>query len=192
MSYANAWFATNFPYYEKNNPQLYDVLFQYLTPPITRNYPDVLILGLTIYFVVKYLYKNTIIASKFFFLLGTLYAFRVLIFTLTETPEPKRYQKTCSNKTTFSLANVKWFALGTGRSCIDHMFSGHALFGVSIMMFILTLSKNNLEKIVVSIATASLLIALVWSRLHYTQDVLIALFMTIAWSKIILGCTYFD
>ena len=191
-AYLNGWLATNYPYYEKSNKQLYDVLFNYLTPPISRMYADIIILLLTIYFAVRYLYKNAKVASKFFVLIGILYVFRALTFTLTETPEPSRFQKTCINKSVFKLADVKWFKLNPHDSCIDHMFSGHSLFGISITIFILSLSNNITEKILVSLSTLALLVSLIWSRAHYTQDVLVALFMTMGWSKVILNCKYFD
>ena len=102
-AYLNGWLATNYPYYEKSNKQLYDVLFNYLTPPISRMYADTIFVLLTIYFVIRYLYKKTKVAIKFFVLIGILYVFRALTFTLTETPEPSRFQKTCKHNVTTSF-----------------------------------------------------------------------------------------
>lgn len=185
-SYLNIFASTNYPYYERSYKELYDVLFQYLTPPISRTIPDTLIIILSIYFIIKCFSFSNIIIKKFVIVIGMLYIFRVLLFTLTETPITNKFKDTCINKST-KRSKFIWFLSGITNSCVNNMFSGHAMIGVAIMMFVLALIKSKIEKYTVVAVTIGLLITLIWSRMHYTQDILVALFITSAWSLVILG-----
>ena len=182
--FLNEYVAVNYPYYEKSSKELYDVLFHYLTPPISDNIPNILLLILIIYFIVKCLSFNKTILKKFFLLVGIMYIFRVLLFTLTETPVPNKFKSTCISSNNFS--SIKWNNITRfPNMCIDNMYSGHSMISVAIMMFILTYTNSVFEKTAVVILTICILLSLIWSRLHYTQDVLVALLVTTAWSFLI-------
>lgn len=183
-AYLNGYAAVNYPYYEKSSKELYDVLFHYLTPPISANIPNILLFILIIYFIVKCFSFNKMILRKFFLLVGILYIFRVLLFTLTETPVPNKFKSTCISRNNYS--SMKWNnIIRNPNMCIDNMYSGHSMISVAIMMFILAYTNSVVEKTVVIALTISILFTLIWSRLHYTQDVLVALLITSAWSFLI-------
>ena len=180
----NGYAAVTYPYYEQSSKELHDTLFHYLSPPISSNIPNMLLFIFIVYFIVKCFSFNKTILKKFFLLVGILYIFRVLLFTLTETPVTNKFKSTCINSNNFKKFNFKNISHYPDL-CIDNMYSGHSMISVAIMMFVLEYSNSIVEKTIIIILTISMLLSLIWSRLHYTQDVLVALLITTSWSYFI-------
>jgi hypothetical protein len=182
MLYVNAWFAVNSPEFDENIPALYDRGFNLLSPAISPIFSDLLVNGLLGFFIIRWFLTDKLVLANYFLLLGIIFLCRVFVFMATETPSTydKCSQKEWKRLQEWSPKHFKWILTGSDNTtCMDNMFSGHTAHVVGVMMFTLYYSRNFLEKSVVCAATFATMVSLVWSRMHYTSDVLIALLVTV-------------
>lgn len=185
IMYINQWFAVNSPDMEKNQTRLYDRGFDILKPPISSRIPDILLIITMIFFNIRWYLTHKKLLIKFFFLVIILFTMRVFIFMGTETPTPLANCDPNKEPDEWNKLDFKWFLAETKNACIDNMFSGHTVHIVGIFLFTLMFSSYLSEKIIMGILMVSIMITLVWSRLHYTSDVIVAACLTIGYFFIV-------
>ena len=195
--YINQWFAINSPDMERNQYPLYDRGFDILKPPISSKIPDIILIITIIYFYIRWYLTQKKLLIKFFFLIIILFTMRIFVFMGTETPTPRprciaSYRGVPAPASAVNLAtnkeakqwdkfDFKWFFAETKNACVDNMFSGHAVHIVGIFLFTLMFSSYLSEKIIMGILMIVIMITLIWSRLHYTSDVIVATFLTVGY-----------
>jgi len=178
--YINEWFAVNSPDMEPYRHPLFDRGFELLKPPISERIPDILLTIGVVYFMIRWYSTERKLLANYLLLVTILFFMRIFVFMGTETPTP---QRRCKAITTdhWKGTHYRWLFGETDDTCIDNMFSGHAAHMVGILLFTLAFSKYLSEKVGVCLLTAALLISLVWSRLHYTSDVMVGVLLTIGY-----------
>ena len=180
--YINAWFAINAPDYEMHSPPLYDRGFNLLNGKISNIYSEITLFGPMLFFILRWFFTNKNVLANYFLLVGSLLMLRVVVFMMTEVPSTssKCTQKLWKRKQEWSPKHFKWLLTSAdNNTCADNMFSGHTTHITAMTLFTLYYSKNIMEKALFVISTIATMILLVWSRMHYTSDVIIAVFITI-------------
>lgn len=177
--YLNEWFAINSPNFEENQKPLFDRGQEIFLYKISGKIPSLILTITMIYFLIRWGLTNSKVLSNYFVLVGILFIIRVFVFMSTITPSP--LNKCGSNNTKWDLNNLKWLFIEKDDTCIDNMFSGHTVHITAIFLFTLYFSTFFIEKIIIGILALLIMITLIWSRLHYTSDVLVGFFMTIGY-----------
>jgi len=183
--YINQWFAVNSPDMEKNQTRLYDRGFDIFKPPISSRIPDILLITTMIYFILRWYSTHKKLLIKFFFLMILLFTMRVFIFMATETPTPLANCDPNKEGDKWNKFDIKWVFGDHEKTCLDNMFSGHAVHIIGIFLFTLMFSSYLREKIIIGILMVVTLITLIWSRLHYTSDVVVAACLTMGYFFIV-------
>lgn len=174
--YINEWFAINSPNIDQK--PLFDRGHEVFPNIISGKIPDSILMVTMIYFLIRWTKSNIALLSNYFILVGMLFIIRVFVFMSTEIPSPL---KKCNNKKYWDLNNIKWIFFQNDKTCIDNMFSGHTVHITAILLFTLYFSSFFIEKIIIVLMALLTMITLVWSRMHYTADVLVGFFLTIGW-----------
>jgi hypothetical protein len=126
-------------------------------------------------------YQGLVVFRRFLWILTILYLFRSLTFAVTTVPNPIF---NCVPK----YANVKDFdsylllirdmASGKVSACTDNIYSGHTSLATLMVFTFWMYSGIWALKIYAVVHGAVIIFSILISRLHYTVDVLIAMFMT--------------
>lgn len=179
ISYVNVLLAINMINPLVNKSPLPDIGFDYL-PHISSIYPNILVLTTCFYFVVRFFrIKNLICILQLIWCITLLFAIRLFTFTVTIVP-PSTIGCINRNSTSPIRWNViKYLLFSNHNTCTDYMFSGHACYFVIILLFTLKLSNYKLEKLGFIIFTILSLLSIISGHIHYTTDVVVAIFLSI-------------
>ena len=110
--------------------------------------------------------------------LSILFVFRLMAFTVTFVP-PSLPSCLSRNPGEPIIWNVLPILINSrDNTCLDMMFSGHACHLIIFYLSIHTLSTNICEKFMYGFFTFVSVLSVIASHLHYTVDVLIAIFLT--------------
>ncbi|KAG0355259.1 hypothetical protein BG005_005822 [Podila minutissima] len=125
-----------------------------------------------------------IVLRRVMWVVGTLSVYRALTLSVTTLPTPK---KGCSPATKTGFWDMFWIALqmipGTVQACTDDIFSGHTTFMVTCAIQWRLYCKNKWVTYFSYCYITVGLYFVVATRLHYTVDVVLAIFITYAvWS----------
>jgi len=167
----------NIKYLEVNKDPLPNIIHRNIPIwPRTELLPSILVFIVFLYSLIRFTYINTNIIGLLFVTLGLLRPLRILIYTVTQTPSamPIKYnhcKKHLLNYIGISFSKEK-------NSCIDNMFSGHATSLMVPVFLLLIFSKNSYEKIMIGIIAIITNFLVINSRMHYTSDVLVSIFMS--------------
>lgn len=154
-----------------NLPPIYDILHDnnYIVSILAV---DILLgisnicLSLFIFYLLKYNFKKALLLINN---ISLLYAFRIITIFATAFPNSKKCQTYCTEN---------YYTTIRADFCGDIMFSGHTS---TVFIFILYLTQefNKLYlKIPLYIFQILYSLAIILSRIHYTDDVIIALALT--------------
>jgi membrane-associated phospholipid phosphatase len=61
------------------------------------------------------------------------------------------------------------------------MFSGHTAHAAGIFLFTLFFSTYYSEKLAMLLSLLAIMITLIWSRMHYTSDVVVGFLLTVGY-----------
>lgn len=171
---------------------LHDRLFEIIPDwqHLRRSLPDVL---LTTYVIAFFLfnviwvhrkriqYQGVVVLRRFLWIMSVLYLFRMMTFMVTTVPNPihncvPKYADTTDFEAYISL--IRDMASGKVSACTDNIYSGHTTLTI-VILFSFWMYSGLLILQLYAIVHAFLIIsAILITRLHYTIDVLIAMFMS--------------
>ncbi|KAG0207307.1 hypothetical protein BGX33_006913 [Mortierella sp. NVP41] len=125
-----------------------------------------------------------IVLRRVFWVVGALSVLRATTLSVTTMPTPK---VGCKPATATGFGEMFWIALqmipGTVQACTDDIFSGHTVFMVTCAIQWRLYIRNSWIKYVSFIYITVGLYFVIATRLHYTVDVVLAVFITYAmWS----------
>ncbi|KAF9138322.1 hypothetical protein BGX30_009278 [Mortierella sp. GBA39] len=125
-----------------------------------------------------------IVLRRVFWVVGALSVLRATTLSVTTMPTPKHG---CKPATATGFGEMFWIALqmipGTVQACTDDIFSGHTVFMVTCAIQWRLYMRNSWIKYVSFIYITIGLYFVIATRLHYTVDVVLAIFITYAmWS----------
>ncbi|KAF9123942.1 hypothetical protein BGW39_008588 [Mortierella sp. 14UC] len=125
-----------------------------------------------------------IVLRRVFWVVGALSILRATTLSVTTMPTPK---VGCKPATATGFGEMFWIALqmipGTVQACTDDIFSGHTVFMVTCAIQWRLYMRNSWIKYVSFIYITIGLYFVIATRLHYTVDVVLAIFITYAmWS----------
>ena len=147
---------------------------------ISEKIPSTIVIMLMIYTVIRF-YNKPEILTLYFLSSSVIFLGRLSTFTITQTPpvmlESDINRETKCKKTLFHTFGVSF--KNTDQICIDNMFSGHAVNSIVPMMMILLYSNYKYEKIAISIIALINSFFVIISRLHYSSDVIVSIFLSI-------------
>ncbi|KAG0247814.1 hypothetical protein BG011_000886 [Mortierella polycephala] len=128
--------------------------------------------------------KRAIVLRRILWVIGTLSAFRSLTLSVTTLPTPK---EGCQPSLKTGFWDMFIIALemipGTVEACTDDIFSGHSVFMVTCAIQWRLYCKNKWVTYFSYLYISIGLYFVVATRLHYTVDVVLAVFITFAgWS----------
>lgn len=178
VSYTNGLLAVNLNNAIITSPPLPDIGFTYL-PHIAEMYPNILLVLFCCYFGGRYVrYCNINYLTKLLWCITILFVFRMITFTVTTVP-PSTIG--CFNRN--STLPIEWNVLKViffkdDNTCIDYMFSGHAIYFILTLIFIFDLSHSFLEKTLCTIYVIIGLLSIISGRIHYTVDVVVAIILS--------------
>jgi hypothetical protein len=164
---------------EYNKNPLYDYVHKNV-PEINPQIPSTIGMWLLLYPVLRF-YNKPQILTFYFLSSSVLLIGRSFTFTLTQTPpvttmdDPYR-TKRCK-KTMFKHFGISFTDLP--QSCIDNMYSAHTIHSIVPMMIVLLYSRYQYEKIFICIIALLNAFFIIISRMHYTSDVIISVFLSI-------------
>lgn len=161
---------------EVQKQTLYDVIHN-LVPTFPKPYvPTYALYFFLIYTLLRWSMTDISKISLYFLSLAVLLLMRLFTFTLTQTPPPRnkdsKWRIDHCKRNVLSNFGIS-FAKMSG-TCVDNMFSGHAAHIVVPLVIIFMYSKNNIEKIGLSLLGFVSLITVITGRLHYTSDVIVS------------------
>jgi len=131
-------------------------------------------------------FQGIIVLRRFLWILTFLYFFRMCSFLVTTVPNPVHdcVPKYPQDPTAY-LFLIGKMATGKISACTDNIYSGHTTLATLLFFTSITYSGRWWFSIWAFLFFSSVLITILLTRLHYTVDVLIALFMTA-----FVFCTY--
>ena len=157
-----------------NEPPLFDVVHEWFNPIPYIILDYVLLITNTCSFLLllyhSYKQKSILYFNKLFILVGILYLTRCLCIYVTYLPN----SRPCDTYDTTDFINTirKDF-------CGDLMFSGHTFQFVIGCIVIYMFYPNKWIKLISILASITYALLISISRLHYTIDVIIALYTTV-------------
>ena len=128
-------------------------------------------------------WQGIVTLRRFLWCLSVLYIFRMCSFMVTTLPSPA---KNCMPKYVpvndvedmqEYLSLMGKMVSGTVTACTDNIYSGHTSLIALLLMTCLVYSGRWWVKVIAFVSAAITLASIVATRLHYTVDILIALFV---------------
>jgi hypothetical protein len=156
-----------------NRPPLIDFGFKYL-PIIPVSYSTYSLIGIIIYFFIKFRRRFDIIGDAFW-LLGVLFIFRMVAFSVTLVPPATTNCDVRHPGDPIRWNVVKSLINDKDTACSDYMYSGHALHIIILSLYIYKYSISKMERICTSICVILSLLFIICGRIHYTTDVVVAI-----------------
>lgn len=185
ISYINGLLAINVTNNMINSLPLPDVGFYYL-PRISNFYPNLMLVSFYIYFCTRFIrFRNINQLISLLWCITILFIFRSITFVVTTVPPAitNCYNRNSTDPIEWNV--LKFLLTSDDNTCIDYMFSGHAVYYVILYMFILELTTNIVEKTLSTIYIVFGLLSIISGHIHYTVDVIIAIILS-------YGCYYMN
>lgn len=175
---------------------LHDRLFDILPDWESRRgwLPDLLLISLIVFTVTfailfpakkRIPWQAVVVLRRFLWCLAVLYIFRMCSFMVTTVPNPVKncMPKYIPDAHNSAQAAADYLALmgkmmsGSVTACTDNIYSGHTSLITLLVGMCLVYGGRLLVQAYAVIHGSCAVISIVWTRLHYTVDVLIALFV---------------
>lgn len=183
ISYINGLFAINLVNSIRTQPTLPDIGFSIL-PQISAMYPNMLFIISFIYFCFRFIRRDNIDALiKLLWCMTILFTLRLITFTVTTVPPATTFCYARNDNSTIEWNVFNILLSKDDNTCIDYMFSGHTIYFMILLLFVLNFSQSIVEKIFCSIHTLFSILSIISGRIHYTVDVVVAIIIT-------TGCYY--
>ncbi|ORX85367.1 hypothetical protein K493DRAFT_307274 [Basidiobolus meristosporus CBS 931.73] len=160
--------------------------FEYLPRLNSFDIPDFLVLSLFVSTMVcltissKTMAQKMIFWRRIFWISGCLYLFRAFTFISTTLPPTKECQPVVGKDIPEMLRIGGRMIFGIDKACTDNIYSGHTMMLTSCIMLWKIYCPNKPINTYVQIHALVGLVTIVASRLHYTVDVILSLFITYA------------
>ncbi|KAK9721477.1 hypothetical protein K7432_003399 [Basidiobolus ranarum] len=160
--------------------------FELLPKLNTFDIPDFLVLSLFVSTMVWLtIASNTrtqriIFWRRIFWISGCLYLFRAFTIVSTTLPPTKECQPIIGKDIHEMLRIGGRMIFGIDKACTDNIYSGHTMMLTSCIMLWKIYCPNKYANTYVQLHGSIGLVTIVASRLHYTVDVLLSLFITYA------------
>lgn len=178
IGYMNAFFALNVVNPLKGQPPLPDILFNIL-PQTTARFSNLILLASCTYFLIR-MYKSNAIPDLINLIacVNILFFVRVLTFTFTILPPPMLNCYSASYTDPINWNGLYYMFHQYDDTCVDIMFSGHAVYLSLMCLYLLKFSECFWEKNIAKLIYAIGIVSIVSSRIHYTSDVIIGIALT--------------
>lgn len=126
-------------------------------------------------------FQGLVVLRRFLWIMSCLYLFRTMSFIVTTVPNPihncvPKYANISNFEQYISL--IKDMASGRVSACTDNIYSGHTSLTFVMLFCFFMYSGRLILKLYAVLHAACILSAILITRLHYTVDVLIAMFMS--------------
>lgn len=176
IGYLNSFLSINVINPLRASPPLPDVLFDCL-PRVSDLVPHAMLGLMTVYFLYRY-WGNWGVLRRTYNRISLLFAMRVLTFTLTPIPPslPGCLSREPGGSLHWDVATD--LIRSRDNTCLDMMFSGHATHLVAFAIVLLPTATPH-ARLVILVYTVLGLLSIIASHLHYTADVLVAVFLTL-------------
>lgn len=190
IGFLEIFMVENMEYKEYNKKPLFDHLHK-IMPEISADIPTRIAVILMIYIVVRF-YNKPEILTFYFFSTTVMLIGRLSTFSITQTPpvtvvgDINRHTK--CKRTMFQKLGFKFDLTET---CMDNMFSAHTANSIIPMMMVLLYSNYKYEKIAICIIALVNAFFVIISRLHYSADVIVSVFLSIT-TPLALKYTFID
>lgn len=171
IGYISEFSAINIVDIEKHHLPLFDIGFDNLAE-ISATLVNYALIAIICCFLYLIIFNKTLI-SHFIKTLNVLFAIRFLCFIATQVPPSK---PNCFGRN--HGEPIIWVPEYKTFSCLDYMFSGHATFMTLIAIITHKYLYSPTFRMIITIITPIILISIIAARLHYTVDVIVAIFMT--------------
>ena len=178
ISYLSGFVAINLVDTIKHNPPLPDIFYN-IIPQISSYYPNILLLIYYFYFsvrIIRYDHRRYIIRLLKY--LSILLTMRIITFSVTTVPPSSRgcYGRNPGEPIIWNVVSV--LLSKNGNTCVDYMFSGHTTYFILLLLFMYEISRSFTEKLLNTIYVVIGIITIIAGRIHYSADVVVAIFMT--------------
>lgn len=126
-------------------------------------------------------YQGLVVLRRFLWIMSCLYLFRTMSFLVTTVPNPvhncvPKYVQTEDFESYVRL--IKDMASGKVSACTDNIYSGHTTMTIVIFFIFWMYSGKLILQLYAFLHAALIIGAILVTHLHYTVDVLIAMFMS--------------
>ena len=178
ISYLNGLIAINMINPLINQSALPDIGFDYF-PRISRTYPNVLVLFACMYFTGRF-FRSTNIKNvvNLIWCITILFTIKLFTFTVTIVPPSTIACINRNNTTPIEWNILKYLIYSNDNTCTDYMFSGHACYFITLLLFTLKISEYKIEKILFCIFTLFGLLSIICGHIHYTTDVIVGIVLS--------------
>jgi hypothetical protein len=179
VSYTNGLFAINMINPIINTPALPDIGFYYL-PIIPNSYPNILLIVFVTYFCIRFIRdKNVDQLIKLLWCISILFLFRIITFSVTIVPPVTTGCYSRNSNSSIEWNVLKYLLSTDDNTCVDYMFSGHAVYYMVPFLFLLKMSTYAIEKILCTFYVIVGIFSIVSGHIHYTADVIVALILSV-------------
>lgn len=190
VGFLEIFMVENMEYKEYNKKPLFDHLHK-IMPEISADIPTRIAVILMIYIVVRF-YNKPEILTFYFFSTTVMLIGRLSTFSITQTPPVTVVgdinRHTRCKRTMFQKLGFKF---DFSETCMDNMFSAHTANSIIPMMMVLLYSNYKYEKIAICIIALVNAFFVIISRLHYSADVIVSVFLSIT-TPLALKYTFID
>ncbi|XP_026852293.2 phosphatidylcholine:ceramide cholinephosphotransferase 2 [Electrophorus electricus] len=178
---------------KSTNPPLPDKFFDYVAR-VAWAFSVSEVIGMLLVFawLTQWLFlkHKSIVGRRFFFLMGTLYLYRIITMYVTTLPVPSMHMECAPklyNNSVAKLSRVVQLFLGGGLSitgshimCGDFLYSGHTVILTLTFLFIREYSPRSLwwYHLVCWLLSVVGVVFILLAHEHYTVDVVVAYFIT--------------
>lgn len=126
-------------------------------------------------------FQGLVVLRRFLWILSVLYLFRMMTFMVTTIPNPihncvPKYARVADFAAYLEL--IGDMASGQVSACTDNIYSGHTAMAVLIVFTFWMYSGSWVLQVYALVHGLLAISAILVTRLHYTVDVLIAMFMS--------------
>lgn len=140
--------------------------------PRSELLPSILVAFISLYTIIRVSYININIVGLMFVSSIVLRILRIILYTSTITPSAMpQFFNHCKRHL---LSHLGISFSQEKNTCIDNMFSGHAMPIIVSFIMIFLFSNNIYEKILMGILVLFATFIIISSRMHYTADVIVA------------------
>ncbi|KAJ1657920.1 hypothetical protein IWQ61_002760 [Dispira simplex] len=172
--------------WDRSAPKLQDLSFDYFPHLPNYHIADNLVMSSLLFVVIGNLVLITnwrhrvIFVRRLLWLLGTLYLFRAVTLIVTTAPSPLECIPPTAESTWAMLKLGVELVATVSRTCSDNIYSGHTVILVSSFLMWRVHSQYQFLIAYSFVHMLCGILMIVFSHLHYTIDVLIAIFFTYA------------
>ncbi|KAK9767535.1 hypothetical protein K7432_002635 [Basidiobolus ranarum] len=131
--------------------------------------------------------KIIIFWRRVFWLTGLLYFYRAFTIITTTLPPTKDCVPVVANSFGEMMKVATYMIIGSDKACTDNIYSGHTMIVTSSVIMWNIYTRVKWFKLYALLHAIAALYTIIASRLHFTVDVLLSLFITYA-----MYCIYFS